>query len=1722
MDRKEVKKFRHEYDSEFLDRNHEKIKNLPEQQKIMLNHIIYDMTYGLYSYEEKYKPNIPNIYVPCLSKLVRQRWGEVIKLLVPNDLIDDYYYIIDKMNKFQYSESYSRRSFRTADYSPNIKKAINLAYAYYLYASLGCGREDVSAYLRDELSEDRQSLKEDYEHGYSYSRSFDYLIAARIDQGDTAVIDTIKEMITSENNHIILTITVIRAVFQSSNAELHDLMCKLLVAARLSEGLRQAICENADCGTAEAFIKIVHTIKDENLIRFSAVKRAVATWTGICQYEDPDRIAQKILDDMIVVLEDREKALEYINTTDAVHIYMGLWAIGFYEFLETKEIMLNIAGISTDKGSFLKKLFGIETSEQLTISTNRIQLLTIGYFILNSEYQAVAEKISLAVIENYPEDLQLLAMFSPYYLYNSRSGYRREKISESAKLHNNKALAARHYAIMLNLYNTMPKKEYQYKELLFPWFSASISKSQILSYMTDMAVVLDDNDKKDFICERLTEISTDYRASVTAEILFDPKTDKQRETLINCIADKESWTRDRAVKILEKRDITDEEYEKIESFSRYKKADLREGVIKLLKKRDDEGLAVSITRMLQNKDENVRLAGLDLLKYSLSERKKENFDNAKAAASAIENPTEREEILINGIVQINVASKVTAANGYGLYQVGVKPPVYHATADLSVVQNFFSTTEKDLDQMFGALWKIIDENANLEYKDENGEEKLLGNLGGKFTKSWVYKRNNTPAHEYIPFPELWKNFYHDTVKTPERFWCLYFALKGSFPGDLTAASKKIYEKNHKKFFGNCMDYQLKDSRFDDYTSSNSIYGILDSIQSMFDLKIPVDIAKNVFVYILNDFSEEDLWLPKEKSRYDDKIRKYNYLKASIICTLYQRLVDELPNQFEEMFLLLFSLSLKNNSLKHYHNGDAGLRSPYGLVDSDRFTVPYYIKAYQLGIISKDILYKSLFELFGVTESVSWLSPFLSEKAKYNYYSNAYQDILAMEGKELGENSEFPKDSEFCKVGAEIANTLIDNILDVELKRGDSETIFSKSITEISCIYGLERFVEILKALGNSSLARSYYYYGNISKSDSLSHLLSVCRPTPDDNAEKLAKLMSETKIKNDRLIEVAMFAPQWIDIIQEYLKIDGFKSGCYYFMAHTAERTDEQKQAIIAKYTPLTREELNGGCFDVKWFNEAYSTLGDKMFNQLYKSAKYISSGNMHTRARKFADAALGKFDIIETENTIDDKRNKDLLLSLAVIPSKDKSDILQRYEFIQKFLKESKQFGAQRRASEGSAVQYALKNLAVTAGYSDETRLTLSMETELVRNNLEYFDWNTIGEYRVKIEIDKNGKAAIKFEKGGKALKSTPAAIKKDETFLAVKEFCDKLKKQYSRTVKMFELSMEERDLFSFAELKMLCENPVTKVIVENLVFVSANENNFVHGLISDNQLIDFNGNSAEIDDDFQLRTAHPFDLYSHRIWTEYQQIFFTRGSEQGTKQPFRQVFRELYVKLSEELDKERSLMFAGNQIQTKRTIGALRNRRWVADYEDGLQKIYYKDDIIATIYAVADWFSPSDIEAPVLESVIFYDRRTYKSLKIKDLPDILYSEIMRDVDLAVSVAHAGGVDPETSHSTVEMRKVILEFNLKLFGITNVTFEKNHALIDGKYGKYSIHLGSGVIHKMGSHQINVVTVSSGKKSKLFLPFIDEDPKTAEIMTKVLTFAQDNKIKDPYIMEQIK
>lgn len=1707
------------YDKEFQETNKKQISALSEQEKTIFDQIM----------KEHWVRSEQTGAIEDLNGYFDKHYSKLVKLMIPPQFIDDFRYMLDKFTKFQYSESYGRRSFRSRDYSPFLQRAFLVMAAYYLMGFRGTDINDMGKYISGKDCPFGEELNRRKSYYIDH-----YIIAARIDKGDTKVIEVVKEMMNSERNTEILTVSVIRAVFCCDNAELHELMCRLLVAARLSEGLRQSICENADFGTAQAFISLIKTIQENNLIRFSSVKRAVGTWTGLCRYEDPDRLAEKMLDDIPFVLESYDNAIEKIKTDDPVDIYMGLWGIGFYDVHKALQTIIGLVGVPDEKSAAttmdkIKGFFGRNKekaeSETKLFEPKEIHLLTIGYFCQNLGYPETAMRIALTVTEKYPDNYKLFSVLRGDYPYSKHIPYYgRQESPIRQELRKNKQLASVHYDILLNMYEKMPHKEEKYAPLLYPWFSASVSKSDILYCMIDCASIIEDDEKIDFICNHLTEIDTYNRCYAVSLIGEALRTPKQRETVINAVADKESDTRKTAVELLEKTGLSDSEYKTIEGFAKYKTAELRSGVIDLLKMRKDNELEESIIRMLSAKNENIRLAALDLLQYGISTYTEYDFSASKQAVAAIPSPTEREQILINELTSSAGAEQVTKENGYGLYdpKAQLAPPDFKP--DISVVRNYFSISNEELNDMFRALLKIVDENSEKEYTDHWGDERILGNMGALYH---VFL-GMSDIQNKMPFSDLWNKYYEEVIKTPQRFYCFFHSWISYRTDEITDDARKTINDKLHSFFGDFADYNrekelgAEDERFSKNDFSYLISSVKYYIEKRFDLRMPIEVLQN-FAGCLLEMNEDELWLKVKRDpryTYHGSIDRVRFIKTvPIINNLVDDLYDRINEDFETNFRLLHALAEKIDYIGHYENVDGYWGKP------DYIPVEYYIKAYRTGIIDRDIFLKSMFRIIGLSNAIIGLNVFVSNSPIRFYYnspheSNSFVKLLAEEGKTLCEDDTIPRDSELYKIGNMFAQTIIDKVLDVELKRGDSETVFSSSIRSISAIYGLDRFIQILKALGNEALKTSYYG-SQMSKKESLSHLLSVCYPTADDNSENLKELLKGSKITTDRLIEVAMFSPQWMDIIEGYLGIKGMKSGCYYFMAHTAESIDNKREAIIAKYTPLTKEELNGGCFDVKWFFEVYDILGEKTFQKLYKSAKYSSAGNKHTRARKYADAALGKMDITETENTISDKRNKDLLMALAIIPSKDKSDILQRYEFIQRFLKESKQFGAQRRASEGEACAYALKNLAVTAGYSDETRLTLSMETALVQENSSYFENNRIGDYDVRITVDNFGKAAIMIEKDGKTLKSVPAAIKKNDELLQIKEFCNKLKQQYSRTVRMFETSMEERDCFTFGELRRLSENPVTKAITENIVFIS-DDDKPISGLPIECGLSDQNGELHSISENTRLRVAHPFDLYKSGVWADYQKLMMTLGNSEGRKQPFRQVFRELYVKLPEEMNKDRSLMFAGNQIQTKRTVGALKNRRWIADYENGLQKIYYKDNIIASIYAEADWFSPGDIEAPTLEGVFFTDRKTGALLKIEDVPDIIYSEIMRDVDLAVSVAHAGGVDPETSHSTVEMRRVILEFNLSLFGIRNVHFEKNHAFIDGTHGKYTVHLGSGVIHKIGGHQINVLAVGGGKKSKLFLPFIDEDPKTAEIMTKVLTFAEDSKIKDPYIMDQIR
>ena len=110
---------------------------------------------------------------------------------------------------------------------------------------------------------------------------------------------------------------------------------------------------------------------------------------------------------------------------------------------------------------------------------------------------------------------------------------------------------------------------------------------------------------------------------------------------------------------------------------------------------------------------------------------------------------------------------------------------------------------------------------------------------------------------------------------------------------------------------------------------------------------------------------------------------------------------------------------------------------------------------------------------------------------------------------------------------------------------------------------------------------------------------------------------------------------------------------------------------------------------------------------------------------------------------------------------------------------------------------------------------------------------------------------------------------------------------------------------------------------------------------------------------------------------------------------------------------------------------------RNW--NTTDGIWKTFYDLQITASVWFKFGWGTPMEVEGWTLEGVEFRQQDQPKPMPLDKVPPRLFSEVMRDLDLVVSVAHRGGVDPEASASTVEMRAALLRETCALLGIESL-----------------------------------------------------------------------------------
>ncbi|ALM93596.1 DUF4132 domain-containing protein [Fusobacterium polymorphum] len=1606
-----------------------------------------------------------------------------LEILIGEANLKNFIKIGKKITKTPYTMGYTRRMVRSTNYRNYIDKLFSVLKTFVHYNFFDISTKKLLLGNCDFEGLEGWDLK-----NLISSLENKYVIANEIDNGNQEVIDFINEALTSGSSKNIGYGTL-AAIFVSENKSLVEMAGKLLLAAQRQEGLRQQICETIDGGIQESFNYMFKIIYDNDLIRFSSVKRALGVWTGLLgqNYNTPETVGKKELEIINKLIENPKYADELLKSDDNVEVYLALW------YKASQDVK-----------------FALEAIQELLKVTKIHTKLLVAYNLDIFQDIKYQRTIAKDIIKDYSkkDDNDFLKIVACYWEHLSYNSYSNSSIKTNRGLFDTTDEAREFFEILKKVFVLIDGKDKGFNPIIFPWVSRYIYKHNIASLLFTIATSYPELNLKNEVFTYFKAIEPYSRGAYLKSLFNKPENEDEELLVVKMLAD--ASVTNEANKIIRANNLASKYAKEIEDALRLKTADVRKNAIGLILSLESSKLLETTENLLKDKNENKRLAGLDIL---TKVKDKPDFAKEKIEkiVASIKEPTDPEKILIDSLV-----GKVETTESSDLYDKTYKFELPYEVKEVKKLsknvkknkdgvyileksidaKDIFTKTEDELFELVKKFNALIVNNGTHEYTNAyTGEKTLLRNDFLPIVKRANYYYSVDEHLDEYPLADTWREFYKNEIKDFSTLYQLYLLTQSHLRIEnfnnvinkiLHTTPRIILNKiihHFKTFSNNEIMEKIVYLLYKEYKEENKEY--------LFET------SKAFFIELLKE-NPANLVHKRNKNENYNSIFDLEYSIPTVVFRTLSEYYDE--KTFTENLILKLNFENKIAIYKLRENF-------YSLLE--------IANAVELGLVEKDLLIKSIFSknIDDMSTNFSNLYNFLGIKHPNRYYYYNNEEVEKIKNSWNYDNVV----KVLKKYGLEVVNYVVDN----ELKRGDSKTKYSKLIDSINRIEGLDYLIKILQALGKEKLVRSAYWYGdNTSKKEVLSYLLKVCFPSEKDDLKTFKEKIKKTNISEERLVEVAMYSSQWIELIDKFLKWKGFTSGCYYFQAHMSD-VSKDKEGIIAKYSPISIEDFQAGAFDIDWFKDAYKQLGKEHFDILYESAKYITDGTKHSRARKFADAVLGNMKVKDVEKEISAKRNKDLVASYSLIPlAKNKiKDALSRYKFLQNFLKESKQFGAQRRASEAKAIEVSLENLSRNMGYSDVTRLTWAMESEMMAEMKKYFEPKKIQDYSVYIEIDELGQSSIKYEKDGKALKSLPTKIKTEKYIEEIKEVHKNLKEQYSRSRKMLEQSMEDGVEFYAYEIKTLSTNPVVAPLIKDLVFKVDN----ILGYYEDNRLVGFDKKSKkatlidDIDKDVLLTIAHPFDLFNSKQWPLYQQDILGRE----VKQAFKQVFRELYIKTKDELKMDKSRRYAGHQIQPSKTVALLKTRRWVVDDYEGLQKVYYKENIIAKMYAMTDWYSPAEVEAPTIEDIIFYDRKTFEPLTIKDIPDLVFSEVMRDIDLVVSVAHVGDVDPEASQSTIEMRRAIVEFNVKLFKLKNVVFTESHALIKGTRAEYSIHLGSGVIHQKAGATIEVLPVHSQHRGRIFLPFIDEDPKTAEIMSKVLLFAQDEKIKDIFILEQI-
>ena len=417
---------------------------------------------------------------------------------------------------------------------------------------------------------------------------------------------------------------------------------------------------------------------------------------------------------------------------------------------------------------------------------------------------------------------------------------------------------------------------------------------------------------------------------------------------------------------------------------------------------------------------------------------------------------------------------------------------------------------------------------------------------------------------------------------------------------------------------------------------------------------------------------------------------------------------------------------------------------------------------------------------------------------------------------------------------------------------------------------------------------------------------------------------------------------------------------------------------------------------------------------------------------------------------------------------------------------------------------------------------------------------------YHGEISILDDGKVTITWRDGNnKILKNVPKSIDP----LAVKEFkstAKKLKNYLSVQRSRLEDIFLRRRQWQFENWKTYYhKHPLISHLSNRLIWQFTLDEKSEAAIFFDNKWQTVDGQIIDwIDDRTIVKLWHPINVTASlvlqwRTWLETHQI----------RQPFKQAFREIYLLTNaERTTGSYSNRFAAHILRQHQFAALCKIRNW--QYK---LKGQWANDSIPTILIpvwniTAEFWVEIDWEGEATErgafQLIFTDQvRFYEDdvqLNMEEVPPMVFSEIMRDVDLFVGVTSIGNdpswQDNNSEHNdywrnysfselsaSAKVRKTALERLIPRLKIASKChFEERFLIVKGSRKTYKIHLGSGNVLMEPNDQYLCIVPNrkSEKLNKLFLPF-EGDQLLSIIVSKALLLASDDQIKDPVILEQL-